>query len=158
MCRGWNTESDNNTQFQLNSLMCDLYLRNCFLLLSEVFRTLQHLSAFMQTPRGLCETLVCSQIWNYWATEDMACCVHDLFASCVLMALEKWVDYFTLLLLCCGKQTWRTSRPREEVQWGFVKVKEWSYCAAHHPTLEVRWMISFAAMCSRVAAIHLFKD
>lgn len=42
VCSGWNTESDNNTQFQLNSLMCDLYLRNCFLLQSEVFRTLQH--------------------------------------------------------------------------------------------------------------------
>lgn len=46
-----------------------------------------------------------------------------------------------LFLLDCFcvvvKQTWRTSRRREEVQWGFAKVKEWSYCVARHHTLEV---------------------
>lgn len=52
--------------------------------------------------------------------------------------VENQLITFALLLLCCGKQTWRTSRPREEVRWGFAKVKEWSYYVVHHPTLEVR--------------------
>lgn len=39
VCSGWNARSDNNMQFQLNSLMCDLYLKDCFLLQSEVLKT-----------------------------------------------------------------------------------------------------------------------
>lgn len=42
LCSGSNTESDNNTLFQLNSLMCDLCLKNCFLLNSEALWTLKH--------------------------------------------------------------------------------------------------------------------
>lgn len=155
MCSGWNTESDNNTQFQLNSLMCDLYLRNCFLLKSEVFRTLQHpvciyaniAWVFHEAMQKFCiiwhcEKLVCSCVLtrdlNYWRTKDMTYRVFFFLSVNNICYLSVCLWLFALLPLFCCKQTWRTSRPREEVQSGFVKVKEWSYCVALHPILEVR--------------------
>lgn len=164
MCSGWNTESDNNTQFQLNSLMCDLYLRDCFLLQSEVLKTLQDFVciyasvAWVSHENMFCiiwcfETLVCScvltryeiiehqQIWlvHFYLCKQLG--MFCLLPVCLWLLCKICWLFFALLLLCCGEQTWRTSRPREEVQWGFVKVKEWSYYVAHHPTLEVRWPI-----------------
>lgn len=42
-----------------------------------------------------------------------------------------------LLFFFCFFQTWRTSRRREEMQWGSERAKEWSCCAARRLTLEV---------------------
>lgn len=61
---------------------------------------------------------------------------------------------FALLLLCCGKQTWRTSRRREEVQWGSVKVKEWSCCVARPSILEVSYFLCRV----RDMYLHLYQS
>lgn len=150
LCSGSNTESDNNTLFQLNSLMCDLCLKNCFLLQSEMLWTLQSniYGNIWQTWRGsalfniisLSFTLIC----NYWPT-IYAMFTHDFlffFISicvCTISLLEFLWWFFISYSAAFVKQTWRISRPREEIQWGFVKVKEWSYCVAHPLTQEVRF-------------------
>lgn len=78
VCGGWNTESDNNAQFQLKSLKCDLYLRNCFLPRSQVFLgfTLPCLHLCKRSARVSCTSMTSAsylwvnsglcQIWNYW--------------------------------------------------------------------------------------------
>lgn len=50
----------------------------------------------------------------------------------------EWL--FLFIGFSLRQQTWRVSRPKEEIQWEFVKVKEWSYSVAHPSTLEVRWL------------------
>lgn len=75
MCTGWNAESDNNTQFQLNSLMCDLYLRDCFLDQSQVSKSLAHFVCIytnitQSSCVSLCITLLCiKQMWYYGASQ-----------------------------------------------------------------------------------------
>lgn len=72
-----------------------------------------------------------------------------------MVFVKNELTILLLLLLCCGKQTWRTSRLKEEVQWGFVKVKEWSYCVAHRHTLEVIHTAYFEfIICMWIAASH----
>lgn len=104
MCSGWNTESDNNTQFQLNSLMCDLYLRDCFLHQSQVSKSPAHF-VFMQILHGrlasLCITLLCfKQIWYYGASQIRSD-VHFLSAQTCPRLLFAPLAFVSPLLCVC---------------------------------------------------------
>lgn len=142
MCSRWNRKSDNNTQFQLNSLMCDLYLRNCFLHQSGVFGALQqHVCVYADRAYVFQENMQTSWItshclpssyssfttWNDWAT------AYVMYWCCSAFLTSTFI-----LLSCCAIQTWRTSRRREEAQWGFAKARGWSCCAAPRLIPEVR--------------------
>lgn len=93
---------------------------------------------------GICSCAVTRyELIKHLQIERFVCKLLGMFCLflCAHALLQNVFFICALVLLCCGKQTWRTSRPREEARWGFVKVKEWSCYVAHHHTLEVRWPI-----------------
>lgn len=82
LCAVDETQSDNNTQFQLNSFMCDLYLRNCFLHQSDVMKTTSLCLHLCKHNMGVTGNCVLPQI---------AGCSHALT-----------IEYIFFIALCCG--------------------------------------------------------